>query len=423
MKSLPALPVLTTLVLALLAPAAQAQADAAAPAASAASAPRFAVRQEVGNALKEAVELFRAGKVAEARDRVDQAMVSVKEPQPAESTAMHRMRGLFALQLGQAAEAVTSLQTALSIGAQNPADQQQCEEFLAVAQFSLKAYPAAVDAALKAQAGGSRSPRVQAVLVRATYLQNDYAGTIRLLEAQQQRDGQLPLEELRILASAYGQTKDDAKYVRLAERLLRDHGRTEYWNDLLSRVQRQEGWQARWDIDLYRLRLHLDMMDDAEDYLALADMAARAGLPAEALGVIDAGRTKGVVGKGPNAAEHDKLRTSVAGKADADRQALVAAAARPAEVGDAKAATRTFNTGVALVSVGQVERGIELMKAALEATTLPDAAQARLQYAQALHRGGRAADAVEQLKPVAGHQSLGLLARLWQIALAPKPGG
>lgn len=408
------------LALSLATPAAFAQA-AAAPAASAASAPAFAVRPEVGAALNQTIELYRAGKAAEAKARLEQAQAAIQNLQPAEVTVMHRIRGLLEMQLEQYAAAVKSFESALAVGAQNPQDALQCQESLARAHFNLKAYPAAAEAARKAQAAGSKAPAVQSVLVRATYLQNDHAGTIRLLEAQQQRDGKLALDDLRILASAYGQAKDDANYVRLAETLLRDHGRTEYWPDLLARVQRQPGWQPRWDIDVYRLRLQLDMMDEADDYLVLADLASKAGLPAEAQKVVDAGYAKGLLGKGSGAAEHNRLRAAVTKQANDDRQNLSAAAARPPSVGDARAATNTFTTGAALVSAGQAERGLELMKAAL-AGPLPDAAQARLQYAQALAQAGRAAEAAEAFKAVAGHEQLGLLARLWALAVAPKKG-
>lgn len=413
-----ALPALTALVaaLALSSPAARAQA-AAAPAASAASAPAFAVRAEVGTALNQAIDLFRAGQAASAKATLEKAQAGVPNLLPAEATVMHRVRGLIEMQLEQYAAAAQSLQAALAAGAQSAQDALQCEEALARAQFNLKAYPAAAAAARKALAAGSKSAPVQAVLVRATYLQNDYAGTIALLQAQQQQDGKLGLEDLRLLASAYGQTKDEAHYVRLAEQLLREHGRQEYWPDLLSRVQRQAGWQPRWDIDVYRLRLHLAMMDEADDYLVLADLAAKAGLPAQAQQVLEAGFASGLLGKGSGAQQQERLRASVAKQAADDRQSLMAAATRPPAVGDARAATSTFNTGAALVSIGQFEPGLALMKAALGGP-LPDPAQAQLQYGQALAAAGKTSEATAALQALAEHPQLGLLARLWTLAVA-----
>lgn len=410
------LPLVTALSLSLSSLAALAQ---AAPAAPAASAPAFAVRAEVGTALNQAVELFKANKHAEARARIEQAQATVQNLQPAEVTVLHRLHGLLSMQLNDLPAAVKSLEAAVAVNAQPASETLQCEESLARAHFNLKAYPKAIEWARKAQGHGSKSEAVQVVLVRATFLSNDFAGTIKLLE-DQQRVKPLPMDDLRILGSAYGQSKDDANYVRVAERLLVEHGRDEYWPDLLSRVQRQPGWQPRWDIDLVRLRLQVDQMDEANDYLVLAELSQKAGLPAEAQKVLEAGYAKGLLGKGAGAAEHQKFRAAVTKQATDDRASLGAAAARPPAVGDARAATNTFNTGAALVSVGQFERGLELMKAAL-AGPLADVHQARLQYAQALVKAGRAAEAAEQFKTV-GQQpdGLGLLARLWQAAALPR---
>ncbi len=418
MKLLPAgLALVSTSLLLALPAAAQSTAAPAAPA-SAASAPAFGVRPELATQLNQAIEQARTGKVAEAKAVVDQALAATANPLPAETTALQRMRGLLALQLSQTAEGVQALEAALAVNAQAPSDQLQCEEALARAHFALKSYPAAVQWAQKAQSHGSKAPTVQTVLVRATYLQNDYAGTIRLLEAQQAA-APLPLDDLRILAASYGQIKDDAKYLPLVERLLSEHGRSEYWPDLLSRVPLQAGWQPRWDIDLYRLRLQQDQMDEADDYLVLADLASRAGLPGEAQKVLDAGFAKGILGKGSKAADQQKMRATVTKQAADDRANLATTAARAPSISDARAANATFNTGAALVSAGMADRGLELMKTALGGP-LPDAAQARLQYGQALQAAGKTAEAAEQFKALGGQGGIGLLARLWLAAVTPK---
>lgn len=410
------LPLVTALSLSLASMAALAQ--AAAPAA-AASAPAFTVRPEVGQALNQAVELFKANKPAEAKARIEAAQAATANATPAEATVMHRIRGLLQMQMEQWADAVKSLEAAVALNAQLPADTLQCLENLSRAHFNLKAYPAVVAAVQKAQAAGSKSPQQQAMLVRATYLQNDYAGTVKLLEAQD-KQAALSMDELRILASSYGQSKDDLNYVRVTERLLSQHGREEYWPDLLSRVQRVGAWQPRWDVDLYRLRLKLDQMDEANDYLVLAEMLAKAGLPADAQKVLEAGYAKGMLGKGGNVAEQTKFRAAVTKQANDDRASLASAADRPPVVTDARSAANTFNTGAALVSVGQFDKGLALMKAAL-AGPLADATQGRVQYGQALLQAGKAAEAVEQFKQAgAGNDPLALLARLWAAVAAPK---
>lgn len=411
MKTLLAL----TLVLAVAMPAAQAQ-TAAPAAASAASAPTLTVRAEVVAAMREAIELHGAGKAADALARIDKVLAELATPTPPEIAVLQRTRGLLALQLDRPAEAVRSLELALAQGLLQPADVVLAQDALARAQFALKNYPAALDWARKAIAGGSRSAALPNVVARSLYLSNDFAGAAQALEARLAAGEKLGENDVRILASSYAQAKDDAGYTRTLERLLREHPRPEYWPDLMARAQRQPGWQPRHDIDLYRLRLLVDAMEVADDYLLLADMTSRAGLPVEAEQVLEAGYAKGVLGKGPGAAEHQKMRASIARAASEDRQNLPANAARLGAVGDARSAAVALSTGAALVSIGQAERGLELMKAAL-AGPLADQDQGRLQLAIALHRAGRTPEALEQLRSVATHPTLGLLARLWTTAL------
>jgi hypothetical protein len=396
-----------------------AAAPAAAPA-SAASAPVNPVRAEVATGLNAAIELHRAGKVAEALALVDQTIAAVPQPSTMERALMQRTRGLMALQLEQYAPAAAALEAALATDALPVAERLPLLEALSRAHFQTKNYAAALDWARKASAAGSTWPGLAPLVTRAMYLNNDFAGVVRDLEPRLSGGPPLPEEDLRILASAYGKLNDDVAYTRIVERLLRDHQRREYWPDLLARTPRQPGWQQRYDIDLYRLRMHLDAMDDADDYLVLADLAARAGFPAEAASVLEAGYAKGLLGKGPGAAEAQKLRATVNKQANDDRANLTAAAGRTPTVSDARSATTALTTGAALVSIGQADRGLVYMKAAL-AGPLPDPAQARLQYAVALQRAGRTAEAVEALREVGSHQSLGLLARLWTIALASPP--
>lgn len=415
---------LTTLAaLSLCGPAvlrAQAPAAPAAPAA-AASAPVITVRPEVANAINAAVELHQAKKTAEALARVEKALADVPTLSPVETAVLQRTRGLLALSLEQFAPGIQALEAALATNVLSKNDQLLATEALVRASYNVKNYKATLDWAAKAKALGSTWQGLPLLVTRSLYLTDDFAGTVRDIEARMQANPALPEDELRILASSYGKVGNEAGYTRTVERLLREHPRPEYWPDLLARVQRQPGWQQRYEIDLYRLRLQVDAMDDPSDYLVLAEAASRAGLPAEAQAVLEAGFAKGMLGKGSGAGEQQKLRAAVTKQASDDRPSLQAAAGRAPAVTDARTAATALTTGAALVSVGQNDRGLDYMKAAL-AGSLPDPAQARLQYAVALHKSGKSAEAMEAFKALANHESLGLIARLWTIALTPKKG-
>jgi len=406
--------------LALLAPfLAPAQTPAAAPAAS---APVLSVRAEVRTALQAAIDLHRGGKAGEALATLDKAIAELKTPAtPVETAFLQRTRGLLLLQLEQYPASVTALQTAIAADVLPAADKLQMTEALMRAQFQAKNYPAAVEAGRQAGALGSSWTGLAPLLTRAYFLASDFAGTARHIEERLAKRMPVNEEDLRILATSYTRIKDEDGYTRTLERLMREHPKPDYWPDLLSRAQRQPGWQQRYDIDLFRLRLAVDAMDEANDYLVLADLAGRAGLPAEALAVLEAGYAKGVLGKGSGADEHQKMRTQYTRLAADDRAALTAGSARPPSAADTRSATTTLTTGTALFSIGQTERGLEYMKVAVGGP-LPDVAQAQLQYAVALQRAGRAADAAPLFQSLSAHPTLGLMTRLWQIALNPKKG-
>lgn len=404
--------------LALLAGAALAQApQAPAPAASAAV---IVVRPDVAKGINETIDLYKAGKPAEALTRVESAIAAASSPTSGETGMLSRLRGLLLLDLRRPAEAVPLLEGALASRSFQPAEEVALIEALARGNFQAKNYKATLEWLAKASERGSKSPNIYPLRSRSLYLTNDHAGTVREIELHLKTLGNAPApeEDLRILATSYSQLKDNDGYLRVLERLMREHPRAEYWPDMLARMMRAPTWQERWDLDAYRLRRVVGAMQDAVEYVELAELAAKAGQPIEALAVIEEGFAKGLLGKGPGAAEHQKLRTQTARLADDDRKSL--ATLRPAAITDARSAGNALSTGAALVAAGQADRGLELMRSALAAPQLAEAAHGRLRHALALHGAGRTAEAVEQLRPLASDDKLGLLARLWALALAPQ---
>jgi len=418
MKLLPPL----LLVVSLAAPLGAVWAQAAAPAASAASAPANAVRQEVYTAMQSVQELFKTNQWAPALARVEQALAQTPTPSPYETAVMQRARGLVLLQLQRVADALPALEAALATNALPKEEQLQLQAPLARGHFQLKNYPVALEWMRRAVADGNNWTGLPAVRARAVYLSGDYPGAVREFEAvvNAYTTSPPPDEDLRLLASAYSQVKDFNGYTRVLERLMRDYPRPEYWADMLARVPRMPSWQPRWDLDLYRLRLQVGEMKESADYVELAELASKAGLPVEAQQVLEAGYGKGLLGSGSGAAEQQKLRASTNKLADDDRKNL--ATVRPLAVTDGRSAGTALSTGFALVTVGQADRGLELMKAAVASPQIADAAYGRLQLALALQRAGRTAEALEGFKALGTHESLGLLARLWLLALTPKKG-
>lgn len=411
------------IVMATSAAAPWAQTAAPATGGAAASAPAASpYRAAVANAVNAAIELVRGGKTAEALPVLDKAIADLAAAtppgNPQEVAALQRTRGLVAAQAGNLPLAASSLEAALASNGLSEADRAGAVETLVKVNYNLKNYPAARDWARKAIDGGRASPEMSALLARSLYMNQEFAPAVAELQAAVARDtaaGRKPQDEdLRLLANAQLQMNDEAAYLATLQQLIRHHPKPEYWPDIVVRTMQQPGFAERLWLDGYRLKRHVGAMTDADDYLHMADLAKRAGLPAEAKAVLDAGFAAGVLGSGSGADSHRKQRDDINRLAAQDRELLAGSSTVPV---DANAA---FATGLAKVSIGQNERGIEMMKAAL-GKTLRQPEQARLQLGATLASTGRKADAAAVLGHVGGTDGTQALARLWLLAIDAPP--
>ncbi len=90
----------------------------------------------------------------------------------------------------------------------------------------------------------------------------------------------------------------------------------------------------------------------------MAQLALQAGLPAEALRIVEQGYRAGVLGAGAEAARHQRLR-DLATKQAGDAKAAIAGQA--AEAAGDKEGDRLVQVGFAHVSMGEFDRGLQLI--------------------------------------------------------------
>jgi len=162
-----------------------------------------------------------------------------------------------------------------------------------------------------------------------------------------------------------------------------------------------------------RLRLASGTLVKTEEYMEMAQLALQAGLPAEGLRIAAQGFQAGVLGTGPEAARHQRLR-DLAIRQEAQAKAGIATRASEAvAAGDADAMVAT---GYAHVSLGQVDEGIKLIEQGIAKGKLkrPDEARLRLGMAQLQSPRAKAA-AAQTLRSVKGTDGAADIARLWVV--------
>lgn len=379
-----------------------------------ASAHAQGMRAEVGRPLQQASEYLKAGKAKEALAKVREAE-AVAGITPAERQTIDGMKAAAAQRAGDTATAIQALESLA--GRASGAQLGQYAEQLASAYAQQRNNAKASEWLAKAVAAGNNSPSIKQL---QSYLQGasgDYAAIAKdaaAAVAAAEQAGRRPDEgDLLRLADAQQRTGNLAGYSSSLEKLLANYPKKDYWNAYLGRLPRKAGFAPRFEIDVMRLRLASGTLTKTEDFMELAQLALQAGLPTEARKIADQGFKSGVLGTGPEAARHQRLR-DLAVKQETDARANLAgqvADAQTQKTGDA-----LVRYGYTQVSLGEVDTGIKLIEQGLAKGGLrfPEDGKLRLGMAQLQNPKTKAA-AIQTLRSVKGTDGAADVARLWVI--------
>jgi hypothetical protein len=376
------------------------------------------VRAEVGKPLQQAGEYLKAGKAKEALGKVREAE-GVANLTPAERQTIDGMKAAAAQRAGDLPTAVAALESLASRA--SGAQLGQYAEQLANAYAQQRNNAKATEWLNKAVAAGNTSPTVKQL---QSYLQSasgDYAAIAKdagAAVAAAESAGRRPEEaDLLRLADAQNRTGQTAGYGTTLEKLLLNYPKKDYWNLYLGRLPRKAGFSPRYELDVMRLRLASGTLSKTEEYMEMAQLALQAGLPAEGRRIADQGFKAGVLGTGPEASRHQRLR-DLAAKQEGELKAKLASDS--AEAAAAKEGDALVKVGYAYVSLGEVEQGIKLIEQGIAKGGLkrPDEARLRLGMAQLQSPKTKSA-AVQTLRSVKGTDGAADIARLWTVLGAP----
>ncbi len=372
------------------------------------------VRAEVGKPLQQASEYLKAGKAKEALAKVREAD-AVGGKTAAEQLTIDRMKAAAAQRAGDMATAIQALENIH--GKASGAEAGQVAEQLASAYAQQRNNAKASEWLAKAVAAGNNGASVKQL---QSYLQSssgDYGAIAKdagAAVAAAEQAGRRPEEgDLLRLADAQQRTGNTAGYIVSLEKLLLNYPKKDYWNAFLSRLPRKSGFAPRFELDVLRLRLATGTLSKTEDYMEMAQLALQAGLPAEARRIADLGFKAGALGTGAEADRHKRLR-ELATKQEGEAKGSLASL--QAEGDAAKEGDLLVRVGYAWVSLGEADKGIDLIQKGIAKGNLkrPEDAKLRLGMAQLQSPKTKAAG-VQTLRGVKGTEGAGEIARLWTI--------
>ena len=371
------------------------------------------LRPELGKPLQQAAEYIKAGKGREALAKVREAE-AVPNRTPAEQLMVDRMKAAAAQRAGDMATAVQALEAVHP--KTSGAEAGQIAEQIASAYTQLKNVPKATEWVAKAQQAGNNSPTLKQL---QSYLQGasgDYTAIARdaaaAVAAAEQSGGRPTEADLLRLADTQQRTGQTGPQVATLERLLTLYPKKDYWNAYLSRLPRKPNFADRFGLDVLRLKLATGNLTKADEYMEMAQMAMQVGLPAEGLQIVDKGLAAKVLGIGPEAERHKRLRDLAVKKTE---EAKAGIAAQATDAAAQKSGDDLVRVGYAFVTLGNADKGIAMIEQGIAKGGLkrPEDAKLRLGMAQLTKNKAKAQ---QTLRSVGGSDGSADIARLWVIA-------
>jgi len=373
------------------------------------------MRAEVGKIVQQAGDLYKAKKFRDAlaklqeTDRVGNKTVN-------ETFTIERMRLSVASAAGDNDAVIRSGEIIVAANKLPSKDQLQLILVLANSYFKANNYAKAAKMYERYFSEGGTDSSARQYMIQAKSLGGDSAGALKETKAEIQaaeKAGRIPSQStLETYAYAVQKSGDKAAYLATLEKLVMYYGKKEYWVNLLNSVERKPDFSSRLTMDLYRLKLAVGQLTKTSDFMEMAQIAFQDGNSAEALKIIDQGYKAGILGTGPEAARHGRLK-DLANKRLAESKA--ARAALEADALKNNDGMALANLGFAYATGGEYDKGISLMEQGVKKDNLKHPDDANLHLGIAYLMAGKKAAGLKTLKSVQGKEGTADLARFWTI--------
>jgi Tfp pilus assembly protein PilF len=373
------------------------------------------VRAEIGGPLQAAQKMMSQGNAKGALNEL-RKLDGVKKSDN-ESYLVERVRAAAASSAGDYDTAARSFENLINSGKLSGAESAKFSEGLVGIYMRAREYGKANAAINKALARGDDA-RLRGYLIQNYVSMGNMTEAMRLLQADlrnAEKAGRAPQEDqLKMLANLQNMKGDKDGYVTTIEKLAQYYPQPSYWADLLNRVKAKSGFSSRLNIDVLRLQLANNLLKKPNDFMELAQLVLRDGAPAEAVKIIEKGYKDSVLGIGPDAARHQRLKDLAAKNLAEEAKNLAATEAALTKAGDNNG---LLNLGYALVQSGQTDKGLKMMEAAIAGGNLKQPEDAQLRLGEAYAAAGKKSQAISALKKVGGKDGTAELARYWIMAI------
>lgn len=380
-------------------------------------APKDTVRPEIYKLIDPAQTkpLLDAKNYTEYQSRIDQA-AATPNLTPYEDFVLNQMR----VQLGQASgnqELTIKGLTAMIDSGRVPQENKLrfIDAIAGIYYSNLKDYDNAIKWFERYGAESGDKVKQRPYIVRSYFLKNDFATAkteaLKDIETAKAAGTAPSKDTLNLLGNVGIKTKDNELYLQAVEELARYYPTEDYWNDLLNRTRGKKSYNNRLDLDLVRLKaVTVPSKMEPEDYAEQAELANLGGFFTEAKIAMDKGYPSGIPA-GKDKAALEKIKAT-ANKGAADDAKNIDSGIPAAQ--KSKDGVGLVNLGYNYVTLGQYDKGIDLMKQGVAKGVSKNPEDAKLRLGYALAMAGKKDESLEVLKPLAaGTDPRADLARYW----------
>lgn len=375
--------------------------------------PQVTVRPEVAKSLQAAQDALKAGQADNALT-LSQQTLALPGITAVEKPIIQRTLAVAALQAKNFPLAVSTLESLIKdMPADTPAAQKRpLIESLLNASQQAQDFPRLVEWARTYLKMEGSNPSVRPVLIQTLSVLKRHEEVIQEVNEKMRLDAaakvKTPESELRMMAVSQRQLKDDAGYNSTLKLLLQNYPSKAYWGEMIPRLARQANFNARFDLDLYRLLELTGNLEDAIEYIDMANLALKAGLPAEASRMVEQAYSAGLLGKGSDAVNHQKLRQQIQQRLTEDVKAL------PALEKSAKDANALASLADVYASQQKWEQAQLNYSKAIAMGGLRREAETRLHAGIVLFKAGQKEEARKMWDSVQGDATAVDIAQLWK---------
>lgn len=281
-------------------------------------------------------------------------------------------------------------------------------------------YPLAIERSKAVLATDPNDVETVLNMGRIYYQQGDFNNAISTFQQAIETGNRIgqPADEntYKLMVQAAMQSKNNAALQSSLLALVTNFPNQTNWRDALVLYRDQPGITDPMILDSYRLQAANNALAGERDYIEMAELAAKRGLPGEAKKILEKGLAENVFVQAKGSANELLALSQKNTVTDLRDLPGLEKEARAAKAGDLAAST----VGEGWMSHGNYEKAVEFYKLGLE-KGVRNPAEANLRYGMALVGAGRPAEAATAFGAVTGN--LKPLADLWAVYAQQKAQG